>query len=322
MASRNNEEAVVDHTAQKGSVEGQINPILPSTDPFVLAGLGAKDAVPKPYGKVSIESEHVKTKLEHVKTESAIMTEDNIPMPEAQLETLNSEHLQLDQAPLASGLSKVVHNPHLPQPQRKSVQDTSVQSAPECSASQLPEEFYGTDSAHTPSSLNPPLSPTSSRKSQSYNSSKPVSPEICGTVCEDHIPPLNPDSTRPASTPNSLNKPLSRRREGPDYPRYPDQSFKALEHQHHPPPYHPGQPHHLRTRSSQPSQKISFYPNEGVDVTEHPQLSSGSKTMGNTPVQSPGLFTPTLSKTRLLTSEPEEMRNPFGYASHLQEMKE
>ena len=128
------------------------------------------------------------------------------------------------------------------------------------------------------------------------------------------IGPSNPKSamTRPTSVPNLNTKSTSgrRRREGPDYPVYPDQSFAALHSQQHPRPY---QPHPLRTRSSHSSQNSSYSSISSRQSRDFP-MPSGSKTMGNTPAQSPGLFSPTLPRGR----SDEVTRTPTLHPSHLQ----
>ena len=128
------------------------------------------------------------------------------------------------------------------------------------------------------------------------------------------IGPSNPKSamTRPTSVPNLNTKSTSgrRRREGPDYPVYPDQSFAALHSQQHPRPY---QPHPLRTRSSHSSQNSSYSSISSRHSRDFP-MPSGAKTMGNTPAQSPGLFSPTRPRGR-----PDDVtRTPTLHPSHLQ----
>lgn len=128
------------------------------------------------------------------------------------------------------------------------------------------------------------------------------------------IGPSNPKSamTRPTSVPNLNTKSTSgrRRREGPDYPVYPDQSFAALHSQQHPRPY---QPRPLRTRSSHSSQNSSYSSISSRQSRDFP-MPSGAKTMGNTPAQSPGLFSPILPRGR-----PDDVtRTPTLHPSHLQ----
>ena len=118
-------------------------------------------------------------------------------------------------------------------------------------------------------------------------------------------------TARPTSVPIlSTTKSTTRRRDGPEYPVYPDQSFAALQAQQHP---RPCQPHPLRTRSSHPSQNSSFSSissRQSRDFT----MPTGAKTTGNTPAQSPGLFSPTFSRGR----PDDPTRTPTLHPSHLQ----
>lgn len=73
-----------------------------------------------------------------------------------------------------------------------------------------------------------------------------------------------------------------------DYPVYPNQSFAVLQSQVHP----TRPPPTLRTRSSHPSQGSLFKdtsPRAGREL-ERSSQTSGSRTAGNTPASSPGLF--------------------------------
>ena len=98
-----------------------------------------------------------------------------------------------------------------------------------------------------------------------------------------------PGSTRPTSVPNFQ----SRRREGADYPTYPNQSFAALHNQIYPPIYSPSLQYTARTGSSNPPHNFSASSTDVQTVTkDNPHPNSGSKTVGNTPAQSPSLFTP------------------------------
>lgn len=117
--------------------------------------------------------------------------------------------------------------------------------------------------------------------------------------------------TRPTSVPNLNTNPASkRRRDGLDYPVYPDQSFAALQSQQHARPY---QPHPLRTRSSHSSHNSSYSSISSRQSRDF-MMQSGAKTMGNTPAQSPGLFSPTLPRGR----PDDATRTPTLHPSHLQ----
>jgi serine/threonine protein kinase len=76
-----------------------------------------------------------------------------------------------------------------------------------------------------------------------------------------------------------------------DGPNYPNQSYAALQFQQHP------TSHPLRTRSSHPahfsSQSVSHISTFGLpNEHRHGILDSGSRTVGNSPASSPGLFDP------------------------------
>jgi len=134
----------------------------------------------------------------------------------------------------------------------------------------------------------------------------------------------NLPNSRPTSVPIAQSKPTSRRREGPDYPNYPDQSFRALQDQHYPPPYRPGSPRPLRTRSSHPSQSSSFAPSDSQSSADLPRIPSGAKTVGNTPAPSPGLFSPTFPAKRQWPNDPDEGRSttPMLHPTHQKPPKE
>ena len=72
-----------------------------------------------------------------------------------------------------------------------------------------------------------------------------------------------------------------------DGPHYPDQSFAALQSQYYPPLY---QPHPLRTRRSNPSQGSLYSFTSSTNSRDRASMVSGTRTAGNTPAQSPGLF--------------------------------
>lgn len=129
---------------------------------------------------------------------------------------------------------------------------------------------------------------------------------------------------KPTSVPNFQSTYTSRCREEPGYPSYPDQSFKALEDQQHPPFYRPASPRPPRTRSSHLSQGSSLSPNESQDSIDLPRVASGAKTVGSTPAQSPGLFTPTLSSRRQWPVDAEEGRSntPMLHPTHQKPPKE
>ncbi|KAJ5760169.1 hypothetical protein N7520_007325 [Penicillium odoratum] len=95
----------------------------------------------------------------------------------------------------------------------------------------------------------------------------------------------------------------------PDYPVYPDQSYASLQSQIHPTYQLP----HLGSRSSYPSQTEPL-----------PRFPRASRTAGNTPLSSPGLFsmrshrhTPSLG-----SDDGNAIGSPYLHPSHLQPPKE
>ena len=108
-----------------------------------------------------------------------------------------------------------------------------------------------------------------------------------------------------------------------NFPKYPDQSFAALHSQFHSP--RPVPP--LRTRSSNPSHSslhtaFSASPWSGRDRTGSCQ---GAKTAGNTPISSPGLFSPTASQSTnsaAMTDQPASNSSPHLHPTHLLTPKE
>lgn len=134
------------------------------------------------------------------------------------------------------------------------------------------------------------------------------------------IPPGKPP--RPTSVPilTSNSSSTRRRRDGPEYPRYPDQSFAALQSQHYP----SYQPQSLRTRSSHASQNSSFSSIPSRGSRDHITMVTGAKTVGNTPAQSPGLFSPVYPASRNIVDESEDSQTstPLMHPAHMQTPKE
>ena len=190
-------------------------------------------------------------------------------------------------------------------------------------ASQLPKGLPPTDSAASGS-------PGLGSVATSRHSSIPASPESLPVSRRDIPDQSRTDFTsnsatpRPTSVPDFQSKSLSRRRDGPDYPKYPDQSFKALQDEQFPPHPRPSSPRPLRTRSSHVSQTSSFTPNITQGSADLPRVPSGAKTAGNTPAQSPGLFSPTSSTKRQWPGEMDEGRSntPMLHPTHHKPPKE
>ena len=225
---------------------------------------------------------------------------------------------------LASKLSGPVQDRNELQCQGNGDEDTTSPRQSDYFTQKGLQDSVATDISRTPSSSNVSSTGLSgTTNSHLDTSSTPVSPDSRASTWKDYMPSFNPESNRPVSVPNFQSKPMSRRREGPDYPNYPDQSFKALQNQQYPPPYRPGEPHHLRTRSSQPIHNLSFSSSDEAPARGYPSVPSGAKTVGNTPAQSPGLFTPMLPKRHRTTDAQEDRSNTsLLHPAHLQEPKE
>ncbi|KAI9664516.1 MAG: hypothetical protein M1821_005962 [Bathelium mastoideum] len=123
----------------------------------------------------------------------------------------------------------------------------------------------------------------------------------------------------PASFPT-----VSHKRPRQDYPQYPNQAYAALQSQLHPSP-HPPPP--LRARSAHPSDYTSF--SAAATPLHHPQArlvtEPGSKTAGNSPAGSPGLFTPTPSPIRSNVQQFDDdgsYTTPYLHYTHRQAPKE
>lgn len=112
-----------------------------------------------------------------------------------------------------------------------------------------------------------------------------------------------------------------------EYPPFPNQAYSALSTQHHPQPY---APRYLRTRSSNPSPFLSYSAHAELTATGEPgdpriAAESGSKTAGNSPASTPGLFTPTTSPHRadFADAEPNTgYSSPYLHFTHRQMPKE
>lgn len=97
----------------------------------------------------------------------------------------------------------------------------------------------------------------------------------------------------------------------PEYPVYPDQSYASLQSQVHPTW---GLPPHLRSRSTYST------PTTTESLPRFPRVS---RTAGNTPVSSPGLFSMRSPRSTPLGSEDEGLiSSPYLHPSHLQPPKE
>ncbi|KAL1959230.1 hypothetical protein VTO42DRAFT_2736 [Malbranchea cinnamomea] len=118
-------------------------------------------------------------------------------------------------------------------------------------------------------------------------------------------PPLSPLSEVPVQSAQRTN----------DLPVYPDQSYAVLQQQVHP-TYH--SPPGLRTRSSYPSQYPLSISTASTWNQGSSESSQTSRTVGNTPLSSPGLFSPRAAHSM---SQPNKRQSPL-HPTYLQEPKE
>ncbi len=154
----------------------------------------------------------------------------------------------------------------------------------------------------------------------------------CPNPCPLASPAPNPSSPRAVEI--SHNPPLSPLTEGPpspchaendsdDLPVYPDQSYAVLQSQVHPTPY---QPPFLQSRNSYPPHySLSSAPSlPSWQPQECATRSQGPRTAGNTPVSSPGLFSPQGSRSPRSMGSSDDVRvgGSYLHPTHLQEPKE
>lgn len=169
----------------------------------------------------------------------------------------------------------------------------------------------------------------SSTSIQLNSTSAPHSPHRLPAPLGDSSIPTTNSASFPSKPPRPTSVPIvtsnssssRRRRDGPEYPRYPDQSFAALQSQHYPPTY---QPHPLKTRSSHTSQNSSFSSIPSRSSRDQIALMTGAKTVGGTPAQSPGLFSPVYpaSRSQVDESEDSQTSTPLMHPAHTQTPKE
>jgi [calcium/calmodulin-dependent protein kinase] kinase len=144
-------------------------------------------------------------------------------------------------------------------------------------------------------------------------------PMATPTTSAPAIPAMTPTSTIP---PTCNPTTVETRR---DYPIYPNQALSALQSQIHSPPY---LPRPIRTLSSHQSNSTpSIF--AGANNSRHPKelsnIDTGSRTAGNTPLSSPGLFAPSTASHQPILTLPTEgntYSSPYLHWSQSQQIKE
>ncbi len=262
------------------------------------------------------------------------------PIPEGQSQTIEPEdakkvppstteiHVPNSGPPSPAPATMSAAEQKEPQAQSK-VEDvgTSISEGSDYFAPKTPESSNVTDFAQN-------TVPTSSASSQDYSTASKPQYSLTGNGREENgsswrdlstETAINrsfaPGSTRPTSVPNFQ----SRRRDGADYPTYPNQSFAALHSQIYPPIYSPSLQYRARTRSSNPPHNFSASSTDVQAVNkdnQHP--NSGSKTVGNTPAQSPSLFSPAFANRAKWAGGSDDGRSntPMLHPTHHKAPKE
>lgn len=138
---------------------------------------------------------------------------------------------------------------------------------------------------------------------------KPTSPQ---TV---KAPTSDPRTIRPTSVPDFASASLSHSRQfGDPPPRYPDQSFASLGPRPTPAP----PPSRIaRTRSSH-SPNWSMSSNSDSTARDPGRNHSGARTVGHTPAQSPGLYSPSSVMRRAPESDDGRPSSQVLHVAHLQ----
>lgn len=316
MATTDKEERVGEHAGQDLPVGGKMPTMpTPSTDPLTLDSVGSNHVTFQPYNLL-FEPPHL---IDPPATE------------EDQMKTPMLEHPPLVNESLASKLGEPVQSYNQQHYKGNGKEDIDISGHPDYFTQKVPQDSLFADISRTSSSSNVSSTglsdfiPTQldTAATQLDTSSRPVSPGSRAYAWRDYVPSFIPENNRPVSVPNFRSKASSRRRDGPDYPKYPDQSFMALQNEHYSLPRRPGESHHLRTRSSHPPQNQCFSSGDETSSLGYPHNPSGAKTVGNTPAQSPGLFTPVLSrKDRASESDEKRSGTPMLHPAHLQAPKE
>jgi serine/threonine protein kinase len=185
-------------------------------------------------------------------------------------------------------------------PQEDEEDDNTPRSEMPAILEDAPSEMHSSDSG--PGYFSPqPLRPYSSSKLPTTDPSPTLS--LSSSTASLHFPErpgvqrdLSSNSTASVATvrassvdPFHAFTPLSALQR--DVPTYPNQSYAALQFQQHP------TSHPLRTRSSHPahfsSHSVSHISTFGLPSEHHHGImESGSRTVGNSPASSPGLFNP------------------------------
>lgn len=299
MATRDTEKSVGEHLGQDHSTGGR----MPITPPVAHEDLDP--VVPE---NLKISTGDLDTKVDGTgqADDLSIMAEDGMKTPK-------SEQPSIVNTPAASELSVPAQ--------------TGLWSPLEIRAEHHSSGYFGQQLSQPTSTVNSsqPTSSSSLSSLASAPNSTPLSHNSRSSSWRDIStqtvigPSYYPESTRPTSTPNFQSQSLTQPRDATQFPVYPNQTFAALQSQHHPQPYHP---HQLRTRSSHTSQGSYSASSDAKPLKDFPHVPSGARTVGNTPAQSPGLFSPLYVKRGTPESDDGHYTASTLHSAHMQEPKE
>lgn len=204
---------------------------------------------------------------------------------------------------LAQKLHLFPHRPHSSNTSRDSSTNTSSSSLPS-----LVDPAAGCE-AGPPSSSIPAAS--SSTVSDPFGQSVTTPRQTAET---GNVPPLSPLAELPMVAPRATIRGPSH-----DLPVYPNQSYAMLQQQIHPTPYRSPT---LRTRSSYPSHSDFAFPQPTTPWARESNASPNSRTVGNTPISSPGLFSARTPRTSPSIGSEDGQAGAHLHRTHMQEPKE
>lgn len=165
-----------------------------------------------------------------------------------------------------------------------------------------------THKASIPPAIDENLSCTRRHSNSASQSPEPRLPSFPRGLSTQTV--IGPTSS---SQPARLRTHMRRRRDGPEYSAYLNQTIAAAQSQHYL-PHHQPQP---------PRNQGMVYSDTIPRSRAYSALTSGAKTVGNTPTQSPGLFTPTTRhNSKGDESEESPYNTPMLHPTHLQKPKE
>lgn len=304
---KRSQEAMAAVGINQNGLDGQIRELEPTTTPFTSMATSGSDGVCPPL--LGSLPEPAKQERDEEQTYTPVLDDH--------LRTPTSEYPSTVPTPASSSTSQELP-PHLHDLQKGDLGNVQHLISQDCyfttraSPSSDDADIHGAVSTTT-------LSSSSRTKSVGDSLDGASGPEWPGAQWKDHSSQYTHGDTetpRPASVPVKPSHGRSRNR-----PNYPNQSFAALQAQHIPPHY--PRPRPLRTRSSHQSQHQSLSADDSKRSKDFPSVPAAAKTAGNTPAQSPGLFSPPFSPNRPTEEHEDGQYNtPLLHPSHMQAPKE